>query len=83
MSDLVECDSLLLAKTWESLYLIKEFNPLLGRVTDLIPFAQDEVHTSYEPLFARRFWRILMETDRIFKRFRTGFSVSPVRYNSF
>jgi Family of unknown function (DUF5996) len=51
-----------------------------NELTDTIPFDQDEGHASYDPLYAYRFWRILLETDRIFKLFRTGFlgKSSPV-----
>jgi len=51
-----------------------------NEVPDPIPFAADDIHASYEPLYAQRFWRILRQTDRVFKRFRTGFlgKSSPV-----
>jgi hypothetical protein len=53
-----------------------------NEVADPIPFARDEVHAAYEPLYAQRFWRVLVETDRVFKRFRTGFlgKSSPVHF---
>jgi hypothetical protein len=55
---------------------------LPNEVLDSIPFAQDDIHASYEPLYVQRFWRILLQTDRVFKQFRTGFlgKSSPVHF---
>jgi hypothetical protein len=51
-------------------------------VPDPIPFEQDEKHAAYNPEYANRFWRILVQTDSIFKEFRTRFigKVSPVHF---
>jgi hypothetical protein len=51
-----------------------------NEIPDPIPFADDEVHRSYDPEYAHRFWRILVEADRVFKRFRARFlgKCSPV-----
>jgi hypothetical protein len=38
-----------------------------------IPFDQDEQHRSYDPEYANRFWRVLVQTDRVFKEFRSRF----------
>ena len=38
-----------------------------------IPFDEDTQHTSYDPEYANRFWRILVSTDTIFKEFRARF----------
>ncbi len=45
-----------------------------------IPFEKDEQHASYDPEFAGRWWRILLNTDRVFKEFRARFigKCSPV-----
>ncbi len=47
-----------------------------------IRFSQDRVHASYDGEYAQRFWRVLLQADRIFKQFRTGFlgKVSPVHF---
>lgn len=47
-----------------------------------IRFSDDRIHSAYDPAAARRFWRALVQTDRIFKLFRTGFlgKVSPVHF---
>src|SRR5947209_9610434 len=49
---------------------------------EAIPFDRDEKHAAYEPEYANRFWRILMQADRIFKEFRSRFTgkCSPVHF---
>jgi hypothetical protein len=51
-----------------------------SEVPDPIRFAEDEVHVSYDPAAAHVFWRALVQVDRVFKLFRTGFigKASPV-----
>ncbi|MFN2399439.1 MAG: DUF5996 family protein [Gemmatimonadaceae bacterium] len=51
-------------------------------VMDAIPFAEDRVHASYDSEYANRFWRILVQADRVLKRFRGGFlgKSSPVHF---
>jgi hypothetical protein len=45
-----------------------------------IPFEQDTQHCTYDPEFAQRFWRVLLQTTRVFTVFRSRFrgKVSPV-----
>jgi hypothetical protein len=47
-----------------------------------IRFSQDTVHASYDPDAVGRFHRILVNCDRVFKQFRTGFlgKASPVHF---
>ena len=47
-----------------------------------IPFAEDRVHSAYDPAAAHRFWRALLQADRVLKRFRSSFlgKVSPVHF---
>lgn len=47
-----------------------------------IPFEQDIEHGSYDPHYVHRFWRILLQIDRLFTRFRSQFlgKVSPVHF---
>ncbi len=54
--------------------------PKPNEVSDAIPFDQDEAHASYDPDYANRFWRVLLQSDRIFKIFRARFvgKCSPV-----
>jgi hypothetical protein len=53
-----------------------------NEVADAIPFDQDELHAAYDAEYASRFWRILLQADRIFKQFRAGFigKSSPVHF---
>jgi hypothetical protein len=51
-----------------------------NEVADPIPFDRDEVHQAYDAAAVTRFWRALVQSDRVFKRFRSGFigKCSPV-----
>jgi hypothetical protein len=53
-----------------------------NEVADAIPFDQDAVHRAYDPEYANRFWRILVQADRVFQSFRAGFTgkCSPVHF---
>jgi hypothetical protein len=47
-----------------------------------IRFSQDHQHASYDPDAVGRFFQILVNADRVFKQFRTGFlgKASPVHF---
>lgn len=47
-----------------------------------VPFEKDLEHASYDPEYANRFWRALVQVDRVFKRFRARFigKCSPVHF---
>jgi hypothetical protein len=47
-----------------------------------IPFAEDTEHASYDQDAANRWWRIMVQTDRVLKRFRGRFEgkSSPVHF---
>ncbi len=51
-------------------------------VPDPVPFERDETHKSYDPEYANRFWRALVQSERVFQRFRSGFTgkCSPVHF---
>lgn len=51
-------------------------------LVDPIRFAEDRTHGSYDADAARRFWQVLVKTDTVFQRFRSGFigKVSPVHF---
>ena len=53
-----------------------------NEVPDPIPFAGDEVHRAYDPEYANRFWRCLVQSDRVLTRFRARFigKCSPVHF---
>jgi hypothetical protein len=51
-------------------------------IADCIPFDQDNTHGSYDRDYANRFWRTLLSTHEVLRRFRSGFigKVSPVHF---
>ncbi len=51
-------------------------------VADPIPFNRDDKHAAYDPEYAQRFWRILLQTDRVMTAFRSRFTgkCSPVHF---
>src|SRR5262245_31034279 len=51
-------------------------------VPDPIPFDKDTVHASYDPEYVKRFWRVLVSLDEVFKVFRSRFigKSSPVHF---
>jgi hypothetical protein len=53
-----------------------------NEVADPIRFDQDETHRAYDPEYANRFWRALVQADRVFKQFRACFTgkCSPVHF---
>ena len=53
-----------------------------SEVPDGIPFKQDTEHHHYDREYATRFWRALIQIDRIFKEFRSRFigKCSPVHF---
>ena len=53
-----------------------------NEVTDPIPFREDRAHAAYDAEYVQRFWRVLLQADRLFKEFRTRFlgKVSPVHF---
>lgn len=57
-------------------------NTVPNEVADAIPFEKDETHRSYNPTQANRFWRVLVQSDRVFKDFRARFcgKCSPVHF---
>ncbi len=51
-------------------------------VPERVPFEQDNTHSAYDPEYAHRHWRVLVQADRIMKKFRSSFTgkVSPVHF---
>ena len=51
-------------------------------VEDRTPFEQDQKHAAYDPEYAQRVWRILLQTSRVLTEFRSRFigKVSPVHF---
>ncbi len=57
-------------------------HPLPNEVPDAVPFDRDEQHAAYDAEYANRFWRILVQADRVFTAFRARFigKCSPVHF---
>jgi hypothetical protein len=51
-------------------------------IAGAIAFSRDRTHSAYDADYAQRFWRILLQADRVLKQFRTGFigKSSPVHF---
>jgi hypothetical protein len=66
----------------DELGLAVRINRKPNELPDAIPFDEDEVHRSYDAEYAQRFWRALVQVDRVFKVFRGRFTgkCSPVHY---
>ena len=56
--------------------------PMPVEIPNPIRFDQDTTHASYDPVYAERFWRILVAVDKVFKEFRGRFigKDSPVHF---
>jgi hypothetical protein len=66
----------------QALDLAVNINRLPNEIADPLPFDEDRVHGAYDAEYANRYWRILLQTDRVFRKFRGGFTgkCSPVHY---
>jgi len=53
-----------------------------NEIADPVPFDRDESHAAYDREYANRFWRILVQVDRVFTVFRSRFigKCSPVHF---
>ncbi|MEY2546695.1 MAG: hypothetical protein QOG48_1812 [Verrucomicrobiota bacterium] len=53
-----------------------------NEIPNPVPFDRDEEHRAYDPEYANRFWRVLVQADRVFKEFRARFcgKCSPVHF---
>jgi hypothetical protein len=69
-----------LSEEMKRLDLAVEIHTKPNEVAEPIRFDQDETHRSYDRDYANRFWRILVQADRVMKRFRGRFigKCSPV-----
>jgi hypothetical protein len=57
-------------------------NELPNEIADAVPFSEDRLHAAYDPNFAERHWRILLQAHRVFGAFRSAFigKCSPVHF---
>jgi len=51
-------------------------------IADAVPFQEDRGHAAYDAAYAQRFWRVLLQTHRVFTAFRSQFvgKASPVHF---
>ena len=66
----------------EVLDLSVEINTTPNEVDPAIPFEKNDTDAAYDPEYANRFWRVLLQSDRVFKEFRSDFcgKCSPVHF---
>jgi hypothetical protein len=69
-------------KALNDLELPVKINKVPNEIENPIPFDEDEEHRSYDRDYANRFWRVLVQSDRVFKEFRSRFcgKCSPVHF---
>ena len=59
-----------------------EIWPMPVEVANPVRFDLDTEHKSYDPEYAHRFWEVLVQTEKVFRAWGTGFlgKVSPVHF---
>lgn len=64
----------------DELDLHTEIWPVPVELPDAVPFEADDVHRSYDADHAHRYWRLMVEAERVFQTFRARFlgKSSPV-----
>jgi len=69
-------------RTLDGLGLAVTIHGSPNEVEDATPFAEDRVHDSYDPEYATRFWRVIVQASRVFQEFRSPFlgKCSPVHF---
>jgi hypothetical protein len=70
------------AQTLAGLALAVRIWPVPVEVEHPVPFAEDRQHAAYDSAAVNRFWRALVQADRVLKRFRGRFlgKSSPVHF---
>ena len=68
--------------TLSAIGIAPSFQPVPSEVSDPIPFAEDTVHSAYEPDWANRFFKVLSRADLVLKDHRSRFRgrTSPVHF---
>jgi uncharacterized protein DUF5996 len=71
----------IMAALWETGIHIA-IDEMPNELPEPIRFSEDKKHASYDPTAVRSFLQILVNADRVFKQFRTGFlgKASPVHF---
>ena len=68
--------------TLDELSLPVQIHEMPNEIADGIPFSQDTLHGAYDATYAQRFWRALIQVNRVLAHFRTSFvgKSSPVHF---
>jgi hypothetical protein len=68
--------------TLQTLGINTAIRNLPDEIPNAVPFTEDETHQSYDGEYARRFWQVLIQVDKIFNESRSRFigKVSPVHF---
>jgi hypothetical protein len=71
-----------LMKTLAAHGIVVSINDYPSEIAGAVPFSEDRTHASYDPAAAHALWQALVQIDRVFKQFRSGFlgKVSPVHF---
>lgn len=71
-----------LMKHLDDLHLHVDIDGYPNEVAEPVRFDRDLAHCTYDPEYAGRYWRVLMQADRVFKLFRARYvgKCSPVHY---
>lgn len=66
----------------QGLGVAPHIRPVPSEIADPIPFAEDRTHAAYDPEAANRCWRVMVQADRVLKKFRGRFlgKCSPVHF---
>jgi hypothetical protein len=53
-----------------------------SEIENAVPFDRDRAHAQYDPVYAQKFWRALVQANRVMNEFRACFigKVSPVHF---
>jgi hypothetical protein len=57
----------------EDLGIPVQINVRPCEIADAIAFTDDHIHAEYDADYVQRFWLALLQADRLFKQFRTGY----------
>jgi hypothetical protein len=59
-----------------------EINTMPSEIQNAIPCDEDHEHASYDPVYARRFWQILVQTETVLRGYRSRFigKSSPIHF---
>ena len=62
--------------------IVAHIGEMPNEIADPVPFPRDRIHAAYDSSAAHSFWRVLVQADRLFKLFRSGFlgKASPVHF---